>query len=187
MTTRRVIATLGLVMALGSAHAEDRPAISPTRDVDVTYRIPQPDAAAGTTRVLEQRMRYTAAGNRQRIDPPTPGLYVLMDFAAQRMSTVRPAERMSLDMPTPATAGASTAPFTRKGTARIAGVDCAEWLTRDASGEAADVCITADGVLLRAAVAGRLLVEATSVRYEPQDAAVFTVPDGFKHIAAPAR
>ncbi len=186
MIIRRIAAMLCLMTALGAAHAEDRPAISPTRDVDVTYRVPQPNAA-GSARALVQRMRYTAAGNRQRIDPPTSGLYVIMDFAAQRMSTVRPAERMSLDMPTPATAGASAAPFTRKGMARVAGVDCAEWLTRDASGEAADVCITADGVLLRAAAAGRLLVEATSVRYEPQDPSVFAVPDGFKHIAAPVR
>ncbi len=179
-------AAVMLLLTLGTGAAQERPAITPTRDVDVIYRVPQPNAAAAS-RALEQRMRYTAASRRQRVDPPTPGLYVIMDFAAHRMSTVRPGERMALDMPTPADAGASIASFTRKGEARVAGVDCTIWLTQDAVGAATEVCFTSDGVMLRAAGAGRLLLEATSVRYETQDAALFVVPGGFKHITAPAR
>ncbi len=182
-----LVAALAFAMVDGSAQAQQRPAISPTRDVDVTYSVPQPASATTPARMLEQRMRYTATGNRQRIDPPTPDLYVIMDFAAHRMSTIRPSERMALDMPTPATTGASAAPFTRRGEARVAGLGCTEWLTRDATGEATVVCITPDGVLLRAIAAGRLLVEATGVRYEAQDASVFMVPDGFKHITAPTQ
>lgn len=181
-----LVVALLFAMAVGSAQAQERPVISPTRDVDVTYRVPQPASASAPARVLQQRMRYTAASSRQRIDPPTSDLYVIMDFATRRMYTIRPSERMSLDMPTPATVGASTAPFTRRGEARVAGVGCTEWLTRDATGEATEVCITPDGVLLRAAAAGRLLVEAASVRYEAQDASVFVVPEGFKHITAPS-
>jgi len=170
----------------GAALAQERPPITPTRDVDVTYRVPQAEAGPAAARILEQRMRYSANLRRQRVDPPTPGLYVIMDFAAHRMSTIRPAERMALDMPTPADS-ASAQPFARKGDVTIAGNPCTEWLTRDAAGEATLVCITADGVMLRAAAAGRLLVEATSVRYETQDPSLFAVPPGFSHITAPTR
>ena len=90
-------------------------------------------------------------------------------------------------MPTAATAGATTTRqnFTRRGQDTVAGIACAEWTTVDAAGEPTDVCITADGVLLRALAAGRVLLMATSVRYDSQPPEVFALPDGYKRLAAP--
>ena len=47
------------------------------------------------------------------------------------------------------------------------------------------VCLTADGVLLRAMQAGRVLVQATRVDRSPQPAAVFAIPQGDRVLTAP--
>ena len=182
----RLAAAVAIVsLSAGAAKAQDRPTIFPTRDVDVTYRLPVPDAVGG--RALEQRMRFTASGNKQRVDPPTPGLYIVMDFAAHSITTVRPEQRMALDMPTAAVSAGTTtsASYTRRGEASVAGLACTLWVTRAASGEGTEVCMTDDGVLLRAVAAGRILLEATKVRYATQEPGVFAIPEGFKRLAAP--
>jgi hypothetical protein len=50
------------------------------------------------------------------------------------------------------------------------------------------LCVTTDGVLLRAQVDGQELVGAVSVQYAPQDPEVFRVPADYAHRSAgPAR
>jgi hypothetical protein len=182
------LASLFLAPALATA-APDRPPALPTRDVDVVYMMVQPDAPDGP-RVLEQRVRRAAAAGKLRVDPPTPGLWVVMDTHAHLLSTVREADRSVLEL-TSAQAQlgpglpAGAAGFTRRGDAEIAGLPCTEWETRDMSGVPVLACITADGVLLRARAGARVLVEALHVAFAPQDPAVFRVPADYRRITPP--
>lgn len=171
------------------ARAQDAPPKLPTRDVDVLYRSIQPDPR-GVVRVLEQRMRWAAAAGKLRIDPPTQGIYVIMDYRTRRLSTVRDATRQVLEIDAGAAAvGPGVGPqstFRRQGESQVAGLTCTEWQTVDTAGAPALACITADGVLLRAVAGGRVLVEATSVQYRPQDPVTFQVPAGYTRVAPPA-
>ena len=170
-------ALISLCLA-GAAAAQERPVITPTRDVDVTYR-------AGA---VEQRMRWLAAEQRLRIDPPGSDLYMLVDYHARRMQMVRPSDQKVVDLPTPATLPGQppAGRYARGGAASVAGLACTEWQTRDAAGDPATVCFTPDGVMLRAVRGGAVLVEAQRVAYGPQDAALFRIPPGYATIAPPA-
>ena len=61
---------------------------------------------------------------------------------------------------------------------RVAGVPCTRWRTRDDSGVPSVVCLTADGVTLRAQRDGRILIEAVRISYAAQDASLFEAPPG---------
>jgi len=95
--TSVLVACLAVAAVPGLA---DQPRLRPNRDVDVTYRAtgagPLPDG-----RRLDQRVRWLAASQTMRIDPPTAGLYVIVDYAAKRMSVVREATRSVVDMAAP--------------------------------------------------------------------------------------
>lgn len=179
------ILALGALLHAAAATAAERPPEMPTRDVDVTYRMaaPRPDAPP-----LAQRMRWDVADRRLRVDPPSAGLYMIVDYGARRMSLVRGADRKVLDME----AGGRRLPgenagagFTRLGTAEVAGMGCTLWRTTDSAGQPVEACITADGVLLRARREGHTLVEAVSVAYGHQDPAIFAIPAGYQHVRPP--
>ncbi len=173
-----------LPVAFGAA-AQQQPVLIPSRDVDIVYMMVQADARGA--RVVEERMRWAAGTGMLRVDPPTPGMWVVVDTRAKRMATVRDGERSVLEidstqaMPAPAPGAA----FENSGTDTVAGTPCTEWQTRDATGTPTLVCITADGVLLRAIATGRVLVEALHLAYVPQDAAVFRIPEGYRRIDPP--
>lgn len=183
-------AILGLMVAVSGA-AADQPLLRPSRDVDVTYRATGGDGAQGERR-LEQRVRWLAAAQRMRIDPPSTGLFVIIDYLARRMSVVREANRSVIEMAAPEAEAGMTGNlpvglYVRRGDGTVAGQACTEWETRDRDGRQAVVCITADGVLLRAASEGQVLASAVSVQYAPQDPALFQVPPGYAHHSAGAR
>ena len=167
-----------------AAVAAERPPITPQRDVDVTYATGVPQDGAPP---LTQRMRWSVASFRLRVDPPTVGLYMIVDYRAKRMAVVKPADRAVLDVSTagPGLPGAAAGDYNRRGTGQVAGLPCTEWQTNDAAGQETLLCLTADGVMLRASQAGRVLLEATSVTYGPQDPAAFLPPDGYRHVAGP--
>ena len=163
---------------LGGA-AADQPPLRPTRDVDVTYRV-------GDGAHLQQRMRWMAARQIMRIDPPTPGFHVIIDYQAGRMSVVRDEEHLVVEMKAPAgiAGGPAAAPsYQRRGDDTVAGVACTDWQATNSEGAAALACITADGVLLRVRSGDRVLARAVSVNYAPQDAAAFAVPADYTHKA----
>jgi hypothetical protein len=70
---------------------------------------------------------------------------------------------------------ASTA--TRTGACSVAGQSGAEW-TRVQEGVNNTVCVTDDGIILRAREGERTVWETTSVQRGPQDASLFTLPPG---------
>ena len=71
----------------------------------------------------------------------------------------------------------------KDGQGAVAGHPCTEWQALDRQGRAALVCITEDGVLLRAGTPAEVRVSAISVQYAPQDAAAFRVPADYARVA----
>lgn len=171
------------------ARAETPPLLVPTRDVDVVYRMPLPPGAPPSASAPTQRLRWHIADRRLRVDPPGEGVFMIVDYAARRMQMVEIGPREVIDMPTPPSLGAAApfgARFERLGEATVAVTSCTEWRTTDMQDSPTTVCLTPDGVLLRAASGGRVMIEATRVRYESQDTVLFRIPDGYRHVAAPA-
>jgi len=190
---RCAVAVLLCATSVAPADA-DQPLLRPSRDIDVTYRATAPQDG----RAVEQRVRWLAAAQTMRIDPPSPWLHVIIDYAARRMSVVRDATRSVIDMAAPdgmtdaigggGAAGGPAGSYVRQGEAAVAGRACTEWQTRDAAAHAVVVCITEDGVLLRAGPPGQVRVSAVSLQYAPQDPAAFRVPADYAHRSAgPAR
>ncbi len=176
----RWVLPLCCCLSAGPAGAQDRPAALPTRDVDVTYRSEQGG------QVLEQRSRFAAQSQRMRLDTPTPGLYMLVDYRARTMAVVSEVDHGVLDMKAPAGALAGVDPassYVRRGEDKVAGLACTEWQTQDTQGQAALACFTTDGVLLRARRGEKVLALATRVAYGPVDPGLFTIPPGYNRVA----
>jgi hypothetical protein len=179
---RRVVA-LALCLSWASHAHADQPLLRPSRDVDVTYRAAAPQGG----KEIEQRVRWLATSQTMRIDPPSPNLHVIIDYVTRRMSVVRDATRSVVEMAAPdsmvnAIGGATATGFVRRGEATVAGRVCVEWQTQDRAAHPALVCITDDGVLLRAGTAEQVRVSAVSVQYAPQDPAAFRVPTDYAHL-----
>ncbi len=160
----------------------DRPILSPSRDVDVIYLMAGPEGP------LEQRMRWGVAEGKLRVDPPSPGMFMVLDTRLHRLETVRETDRtvLQLDQADTAAPGVpAAASFVRRGSTQVAGLDCTQWETTDNGGKATLACITADGVLLQAVAGNRVMVVAAEVRYAAQGAEVFRVPSDYRRIIAP--
>jgi len=167
--------------ALVSLAAGEAPPLIPTRDVDVTYTIAGAQGAG-----LTERLRWDAQGHRLRVDPPGHGIYMITDYTAHRMSVVREADRSIIEAPAPAAAlgGNPHAPYQRQGAGSVAGLDCTDWATVDTDLHPVVVCVTADGVLLRARRGERTVLTASRVAYGPQDPALFRLPADYRHTPA---
>ena len=169
-----------LAMLPATTMAQTRPQTLPTRDVDITYRI----ARGGQS--LQERTRWLAAQEVQRIDPPGNAVYMIIDHRTHRASMVDSGKHTVVDVPAPAVPGpleaGSGARFVRQGDAVVAGLACTNWEI-SSGGAPTVVCITADGALLRVQAAGNTLVEAISVNYGPAEASAFAVPLGYQHVA----
>jgi len=181
---RDVAALLALLAVSGTARADAPASVKPTRDVDVTYKVPV--GTGGNTAVL-QRLRFSAALHRQRVDLPTSGNWMMLDFATHHMAMVRDESHEIVDLPAPDNASQPGygAGFVRIGPAAVAGLDCTEWRTRDNRGQETIACYTQDGVMLRARNGDRVLMEAVSVHYGALPDSVFTPPAGYSHQTAP--
>lgn len=178
---RRWRPIVGVAAALlGAGAGAEQPHLRPTRDVDVTYAL---DTGGGPA--LRERLRWDVAAQRLRIDPPTAGLYVIIDLKARRMSTVRAADQTVIETPAPPSATGlpdnAASGATRQGEDRVAGLACTDWLVKDAAGEPMTVCLTPDGVLLRVRTPARTLLTATSVQYGAADPAAYTAPAEYTH------
>ncbi len=162
-----------------TAHAEDRPLTQPTRDVDIIYRVAGPDAP------LEQRLRWGISQGKLRVDPPSPGLYMVIDTQTHVMQAVREGDHSVVQIDGGAQGLPGAAPagrFTRGDAAVVVGLGCTQWQTTDISGHKVTICMTADGVMLRAEADGVVLAEATTVLFATLPEAVFRVPSDYKKI-----
>ena len=189
----------GVPLCPGSASAQrpDKPFVVPQRDVDVLYAIPAAgglasaaDAAATGGTAVGQRVRFSVDPARQRVDPPGSGTFMITDYAAGRLTVVQPQRRTAIVLPAPGPVLAphgvrASGAYARLGDRVVAGTPCTDWSTPDGAGTPSVVCLTDDGVMLRASQNGRVLLQAVRVTFAPQPAAVFAVPDGFRTEAAP--
>ncbi|MBV9655000.1 MAG: hypothetical protein JOZ42_10600 [Acetobacteraceae bacterium] len=172
-----------LLLPLRHATADTvQPRLLPTRDVDVTYEVVQNGHA------LPQRIRWSAAARLLRVDPPIPGMFVVVDYDRKHMSLVREPEHAVLDMTAPDSVMTGLQnrldTTTRGSDETVAGLPCTNWRTTDPANKPASACITQDGVLLQVRSQDRVVLKATSVRFAPQDAALFRIPDGFTRVPA---
>lgn len=163
------------------------PNIQPTRDVAVTYRVQEGAQAPQTVQaawlVGQRRLRVVTAA--------APG-WVLVDIPANRAVMVMEAQRVVLELPGGQVVQMLNqvppeAKLTRIGADSVAGQACDQWRVQSPRGEG-QVCLTRDGVVLRATGQRRgqnAVMEATSVSYDPQDPARFSVPAGFQSLKMP--
>src|SRR5579872_2074915 len=125
VTSRSVLWLAGLVlMVAGSAAADERPALVPTKDVDISYKVTRPNQPA----IIERR-RWLAGEHLERVDGPDKsttifdrhkGEFILLNVGNK---TFRKLEGKGRQPPEPE-AGIT---LTRGGEAVIAGLHCVEW------------------------------------------------------------
>ena len=178
--SRTLMLAVAAVALAAPARADDKPAMVPQRDVDVQYKIAgrTPDAQA-----RQQRIRWSVAQASMRIDPPSPGLYMIGNFQTGRMEVVKPADQSVLDMGPGSFDPHADASFRKLGPDQVDGLSCTNWQTADNGGQPTVLCLTSDGVMLRASHGDQVLVEASSVSYGPQDPAAFVAPESFRRIS----
>jgi len=167
-----MLAPLVLPPLVLAADAPASPIMQPTRDVDVIYEM---------ARGLHQRMRWDIGQHRLRVDPPSPGLYLVVDLTRHRAFLVQQSAKRVLESPaTTAIAGTPPTAATPHGTDTVAGLACTEWKSADNGGNPTLLCVTPDGVMLRARTPeGSVLLQAVSVEYAPQDPSIFAIPTDF--------
>ncbi len=71
---------------------------------------------------------------------------------------------------------------TRSGSCSVAGENGAEWTKTTTEDGTDTVCVTEDGIILRATDDGRVVWETTSVQRGTQNAALFTLPEGVQAV-----
>lgn len=187
--TRRALAAAAAGCALpltAAAAALDRPALTPTREASVLYRVVNAGAAP-----VEVRVTAEAGGSPMRLDLPDR-TYMLVDQAARSIAVVVPEEQTVLDVPYQD--GPQTyfqlndrMRFTRRAPATVAAVRCTVWdvVVDNTRGS---MCISDDGILLRSSgtdEAGRRnLIEAVSVSFAPAPPGEFVPPPDFNRVPA---
>lgn len=164
--------------------------LRPTRDVVVDIATTR--QTAERTERITGRVAWLVAEDLMRIENPGVPGWTLLDRKRGEGAMIMDERRAFMPLPRgivelmlreiPA-----NAPFTRQGTAVVAGHACVRWLVALPHGDST-VCLTNDGVMLRwtpvrheADMPGLWLskVEATAVSYRSQDPARFRVPAGY--------
>ncbi len=183
----RLAAALLAAGVSGAAAAQERPAVLPTHDVTIDYRI---DSTAALP-VREIRVAAQAGAARIRLEQSN-NLVLLVDRARRRAVMLLPAQRAALTLPWPRQVQQgfdllAHARFTRRGEGIQAGLACTVY---DVTAESTRLtaCLTGDGVALR--VDGTMRGEtyhlaATAVSYAPLDAASFATPSGLTELRLP--
>lgn len=193
MTRHAALALGGLLATLpATARGQDGPRIQPSRDVAVTYRL-EGDAASAVPGGVPGALRlsWDAAGQRLRAEPEGRTQAVIVDLRAHSAQMVDATLRSALTLPVrdadlqPLTLDGAR--LTRRGDAVVAGLPCTDWAVQSPRG-AGTVCLTADGVALRAEgeVDGRRgSFTASSVSYGPQRDELFRVPADYMQFSLP--
>ncbi len=181
----RFLLVAAMVLLAGPACAA--PAFLPTRDVAVTYELNSPGLTG-----QNYRLNYDAADNLARIESPAQGFYVLANLPAGQAQVVVPALHAIVQAPdfsqlTQLIAQAGQARFTPLGYGSYAGFGCKRYLVLNAQGSGT-ACITKDGVVLHFSgrdTHGSAEVTAVTVRFAPEPAADFAVPEGYSAVTLP--
>lgn len=167
------------LLAAATARADAPAAVQPQHDVDITYKVPVPGGTGDVA--LLQRYRYSASLHRQRVDLPTSGNWMVLDFTTHRLFAIRDENREIIEAPAPEQVAPGGAGYARVGPADVADRSCTEWRSRDLAGHETITCFTDDGLLLRVRTADRVLMQAIAVKDGPQGADVFALPGSYAH------
>lgn len=183
----RWLVLAGLLPAMAVAQPGPWPLLVPARDVDVTYRIAGPAAAQIPGGAPDGvRLQWDALGQRLRAQAIGSPTHAITDLGRRFADIVFAAQSTYVEAPLRAgdpfamVAGES-ATFIRRGASMVGGLACTEWAVRtlriDGTG-----CVTAEGVVLRAAgafdgMSGTVL--AVSVFTVAQPKGAFQPPPGF--------
>ncbi len=187
--TGLILAATALLPPLLPAGAEERPPMTPTRDVAVTYRLEGPGTPPG-----EMRLSWLNAEQRMRMDLPGGVGWTLIDMKTGRAVMVMEQQRMAMDMPPEMTGGRAPlqpgpgARFSRGGQETLLGRPCTVWRVEEGASRG-EACITPEGVMLRSngssgGQGGALA--ATAVDFAAQDPARFRVPADYRRMELPA-
>jgi hypothetical protein len=175
--------------AAQTATQPDAPYVTPAVDTDITYVLtPAQDGLAPA----HQRMRWQAAGLKQRLDPEGGSVYMITTWKNRTLSVVDESRGRVSTMPMPGQQDLTlpgqhpaSGTYVRVGQSVVAGEACQVWRTVDTEGHESDACYTADGILLQVVQQGRIMVRALTVSRAAQPDSVFEVPAGLV-VQAPA-
>ncbi|GBR10523.1 hypothetical protein AA0522_2410 [Gluconacetobacter liquefaciens NRIC 0522] len=188
----RRLALAGLVLVLaqpaGSAvcAAEDAPFVTPQQDVDIRYALASPDPSIP---LQHQRMRWSAATRRQRVDPEGSATYMITDYRAGSLTVIDQARHARTVIPAPGTALSepgqrAAGNWARGETMLVAGESCTVWHTHDSDGRVSDVCYSEGGDMLQVMQGDQIVVRAEQVTHDAQPDTIFAVPTGLKVVQA---
>lgn len=183
------------IVACGSAQAQEAPVLAPTRDVTVSYDLTGANVASGPSWMTASWVKVTYADHNERVrldfyafpGSDTPFGSIIWDRPANHVWSLLPEQKSYYQLPAagrpnPGLFLNDKMKFSRVGTMTIAGVACTNWQVSNGKGYKGSVCVTRDGVVLRATrnkpEAGR--IEATAITFgtPPKDA--FKVPPDLK-------
>lgn len=177
----------GLCTAAQPAAAQDHPLFQPSRDVMVEYHIL--NVHPGDHRSGTVRMYFTDAGMKLRIEAAGQPGYSIVDRRTHHMLLVMVPQHMFMEVAyDPSrfmTLDATGATFHRVGGDTVAGIACTVYDV-ERQEHRGQVCLSDDGIMLRAKseTTGQPGggMEAVSVTYGPQPAALFAPPPGFQQM-----
>jgi hypothetical protein len=193
-----VISILAATLAgsVGGAQAQDKPALAPTRDVQVRYRL------TGSNRVSNaeaMKLSFSDKDRKVRVDLFRPEdakaafTSIIYDQPANHVLTLWPEKYLYFEVPAAGKANpglmlGDMMQYTRLGTATVLGEHCTEWHVSNGSEDKGTACVTDDGVVLRASRPAPLTggIEATSLLYETPPDSIFQ-PDPGMRLAAKER
>jgi hypothetical protein len=176
----RSAAAIALLLA-GSVQAEERPQLRPTRDVDISYSIIQPNGSK-----IRERVRWSAGQQLERVDGPDRSISIF-DRSSGEITLLVPGSRTYRKLegtPRGPIEPGKDAVLTRGAESKVAGLRCTDWSWTD-NGEKRTLCATPDGVLLRRINDGKVVAQAVSVTYRQQRADLFEIPKGYTPALAP--
>lgn len=185
---RTVVIALALELAIVlPAAAQAPPLMRPSRDVVVEYQTNGGGGGpAGASQTHKVRMYFSDGGSKVRIEGVGQPGYMISDRGAHRTIMVMVPQHMYMEMPYDSQRAMEfdnpQGTFTRRGTDTVAGLSCTVYdaQTPQHHGE---VCVTNDGVLLRAKSedpGGHGELTAISVTYGAQSPDLFLPPPGFQ-------
>lgn len=185
------IAALALVSALALAACNPSPPAGSGADAAGQDGFPTTTASYRADATLTdpssgqsvQAVQYRDGAN---VRMEMPGMITILNsgtreaFSITDMEGRRVAMRLPFDTISQSTQVFQADPgsLTRGGSCSGAGESGTEWTHVDPDGKQTSSCVTADGILLRAAADGRTAWETTRVERGPQNADLFVLPAG---------
>jgi hypothetical protein len=124
------------------------------------------------------RMEFNAAEGQSTIITNGENSYVITNQGGQLMAISTSGLHEQFSNPADAWQGELAQNATRTGNCSVAGENGAEWTKTTAEDGTDTVCVTQDGIILRATDDGRTVWETTRVQRGAQDAALFELPPG---------